>query len=116
MKTWVASTEKKNTLRITGSRPESGPPMITGAGCWVRHQRIAPNTMGTSIKAKMPNSALKSARRPLTSTFVLWLLYISYLLLRTLVEESGRRALLSALFGIFAFLDVPLVFGAIRWW
>src|SRR6202795_1716610 len=52
----------------------------------------------------------------LTSTFVLWLLYVSYLLLRTLVEEPDRRALLSALFGIFAFIDVPLVFGAIRWW
>ncbi len=51
----------------------------------------------------------------LTSTFVLWLLYICYLLLRTLIEEPDRRALLSALFGIFAFLDVPLVFGAIRW-
>src|SRR5216684_1655658 len=52
----------------------------------------------------------------LTSTFILWLLYISYLLLRTLVEEADRRALLSALFGIFAFIDVPIVFGAIRWW
>src|SRR5271169_1298552 len=52
----------------------------------------------------------------LTSTFILWLLYVSYLLLRTLVEEPDRRALLSSLFGIFAFLDVPLVFGAIRWW
>lgn len=52
----------------------------------------------------------------LTSTFVLWLLYISYLLMRTLIEEPDRRALLSALFGIFAFLDVPIVFGAIRWW
>jgi heme exporter protein C len=52
----------------------------------------------------------------LTSTFVLWLLYISYLLLRTLIEEPDRRALLSALFGIFAFIDVPLVFGSIRWW
>jgi heme exporter protein C len=52
----------------------------------------------------------------LTSTFVLWLLYVSYLLLRTLIEEQDRRALLSSLFGIFAFLDVPLVFGAIRWW
>jgi len=41
----------------------------------------------------------------LTSTFVLWLLYVSY-----------RRALLSALFGVFAFLDVPLVFFSIRWW
>jgi heme exporter protein C len=52
----------------------------------------------------------------LTSTFVLWLLYVSYLLLRTLIEEPDRRALLSALFGIFAFLDVPLVYGSIRWW
>jgi heme exporter protein C len=52
----------------------------------------------------------------LTSTFVLWLLYVSYLLLRTLVEEPGRRAMFSALFGIFAFIDVPLVFGSIRWW
>ena len=52
----------------------------------------------------------------LTSTFVLWLLYVSYLLLRTLVEEPDRRALFSALFGIFAFIDVPLVFGSIRWW
>jgi heme exporter protein C len=52
----------------------------------------------------------------LTSTFVLWLLYVAYLLLRTLVEEPDRRALVSALFGIFAFIDVPLVFGSIRWW
>src|SRR5467141_3423701 len=52
----------------------------------------------------------------LTSTFVLWLLYVSYLLLRTLVTDAERRALFSALFGIFAFIDVPLVFGSIRWW
>jgi heme exporter protein C len=52
----------------------------------------------------------------LTSTFVLWLLYVSYLLLRSLVEEPDRKGLLSSLFGIFAFIDVPLVFGAIRWW
>jgi heme exporter protein C len=52
----------------------------------------------------------------LTSTFVLWLLYVAYLVLRTLIEEPDRRALLSALFGIFAFVDVPLVFGSIRWW
>jgi heme exporter protein C len=52
----------------------------------------------------------------LTSTFVLWLLYISYLLLRTLIEDPERRALASAVFGIFAFLDVPLVYMSIRWW
>ena len=33
-----------------------------------------------------------------------------------MIVEPDRRALLSALFGIFAFVDVPIVFGAIRWW
>ncbi len=52
----------------------------------------------------------------LTSTFVLWVLYASYLLLRTLVADSERRAVVSAVFGIFAFLDVPLVYMSIRLW
>jgi heme exporter protein C len=52
----------------------------------------------------------------LTSTFVLWVMYVSYLLLRTLVEDATRRAVLSAVYGIFAFLDVPLVYMSIRWW
>jgi heme exporter protein C len=49
----------------------------------------------------------------LTSSFVLWLLYISYLLLRTLVDEPERRAVVSAVFGIFAVLDVPFVYFSI---
>ena len=52
----------------------------------------------------------------LTSTFVLWLLFLSYLVLRTLVEDAERRAVVSAVYGIFAFLDVPLVYMSIRWW
>ena len=52
----------------------------------------------------------------LTSTLVLWLLYLTYLLLRTLVDDPARRAIVSAVFGIFAFLDVPLVYMSIRWW
>jgi heme exporter protein C len=52
----------------------------------------------------------------LTSTFVLWLMYIAYLLIRNLVEEPERRAVVSAAYGIFAFADVPIVFMAIRWW
>ncbi|MGB6545097.1 MAG: cytochrome c biogenesis protein CcsA [Candidatus Acidiferrales bacterium] len=50
-----------------------------------------------------------------TSTFVLWAMYVSYLLLRTLIDESERRALLSAVVAIFACLDVPLVYFSI-WW
>src|SRR6266852_7222911 len=52
----------------------------------------------------------------LTSTFVLWLLYVAYLLLRSMLEDPDKRALFSALFGIFAFIDVPLVYFSIRWW
>jgi heme exporter protein C len=52
----------------------------------------------------------------LTTTFILWLLYISYLLLRGLIEDPQRRATLSAVFGIFAFLDAPLVYVSNRLW
>jgi heme exporter protein C len=49
-----------------------------------------------------------------TTTFILWLLYIAYLVLRSMVEETDRRARISAVFGIFAFLDVPLVYVSNR--
>jgi heme exporter protein C len=52
----------------------------------------------------------------LTSTLVLWLLYISFLLLRDLIADPDRRAMFSAIFGIFVFLDVPLVYFSIRIW
>ncbi len=52
----------------------------------------------------------------LTTCFILWILYISYLILRGLIEEPQRRATLSAVFGIFAFLDAPLVYAANRLW
>ncbi len=52
----------------------------------------------------------------LTSSFVLWLMYVTLLVLRNLVEDPDRRARLSAVFGIVAFVDVPVVFMSIRWW
>jgi len=52
----------------------------------------------------------------LTTCFILWLLYVSYLILRGLIEEPQRRATLSAVFGIFAFLDAPLVYASNRLW
>ena len=52
----------------------------------------------------------------LTSTFILWLLFIAYLLLRGLVEDPEKKASLSAIFAIFASLDIPLVYLANRLW
>jgi len=45
----------------------------------------------------------------LTTTLICFLLYLSYLVLRTAIDEPSRRARLSAVFSIFAFADVPIV-------
>ena len=50
----------------------------------------------------------------LTLTLVLWILYVCYLILRTLVADPERRAVVSAIFGIFVFLGVPLDYLSIR--
>ena len=50
----------------------------------------------------------------LTLTLVLWILYVCYLILRTLVADPERRAAVSAIFGIFVFLGVPLDYLSIR--
>ena len=52
----------------------------------------------------------------LTSSLILWLMYLSYLLLRDFLEESQRRATLAAVFGIFAAVDAPIVYFSIRLW
>lgn len=52
----------------------------------------------------------------LTTTAILWLIYVAYLILRASVEEPERRARFAAVFGIVGFIDVPIVFMAIRWW
>ena len=52
----------------------------------------------------------------LTSTLVMFLIYIGYLLLRDYVTDPTRRANLAAVFGVIAFVDVPIVYMSIRWW
>jgi heme exporter protein C len=50
----------------------------------------------------------------LTSTLVLWLIYVSYLVLRR-YATGGQVPVLAAALGIFGFVDVPIVYMAIRW-
>ncbi len=52
----------------------------------------------------------------LTSALVCWLLYAGYLMLRRAIEEPTARARISAVFNIFAFVDVPIVIFSIKWW
>lgn len=53
----------------------------------------------------------------LITTAVLWFLYIGYFVLRSFLQDDPRRrALYGAVFALFAFLDVPIVFMSVRWW
>ncbi len=52
----------------------------------------------------------------LTTTLILWFIYIGYIMLRQFVEEEDKRAKFSAALGIIGFIDVPIVFLSIRWW
>ena len=52
----------------------------------------------------------------LTISVIGWLLYIGYLMLRGAVDDPDRRARFAAVFGIIAFISVPINFMAIRWW
>lgn len=52
----------------------------------------------------------------LTTSTILWLIYVSYLMLRNAIDEEARRARFAAVYGIVGFVSVPITFMAIRWW
>jgi heme exporter protein C len=52
----------------------------------------------------------------LTTTLIMWFVYAGYLVLRSSGMGGERRAMVSAVLGIVAFLDVPLVFYSARIW
>jgi heme exporter protein C len=51
----------------------------------------------------------------LTTTLILWLIYMSYLLLRRFAAGPQMQTL-AAVLGIFGALDVPIVYMSNRWW
>ena len=52
----------------------------------------------------------------LNTSLVLFLIYLSYLMVRKSIDEPEKRARLSAVFGIVGFISVPLSFLSIRLW
>src|SRR5947209_4253510 len=50
----------------------------------------------------------------LTTSLILWLLYVSYLVLRN-SSETGSTSTLAAAFAVFAFSDMPIVYMSNRW-
>jgi heme exporter protein C len=52
----------------------------------------------------------------LTTSLILWFIYLAYIMIRQMDGAWDKKARLSAVFGIIGFIDVPIVFMAIRWW
>jgi heme exporter protein C len=52
----------------------------------------------------------------LTSTAVLFIIFVGYLALRAFTDEPERRGRWSAAVGIFGALNVPIVYMSVRWW
>lgn len=50
----------------------------------------------------------------LTTTFILWILYVAYLMLRSATGSNLKKAKFAAVFGIIAFIDLPLVYLSVR--
>ncbi|WP_052200932.1 cytochrome c biogenesis protein CcsA [Terriglobus sp. TAA 43] len=51
----------------------------------------------------------------LTTTLMLWLIYVSYLMIRRTTASSGR-GVICAVLAIFGFVDIPIVYMSTRWW
>ena len=51
----------------------------------------------------------------LTTTLVMWLIYVAYLMLRRF-SEGQQTGTIAAALAVFGFLDVPIVYMSIRWW
>jgi heme exporter protein C len=52
----------------------------------------------------------------LTSTLVLFLIFLGYMALRALVDDPERRAIWSAVVGTVGAINVPIVYMSVRWW
>ena len=52
----------------------------------------------------------------LTTTALLFVLYLGYLAIRRVPAEPGTKARRSAVAALVAFVDVPIVYGSVTWW
>ena len=52
----------------------------------------------------------------LSTSLILWFLYLGYIMLRAYTPEGSKGARVSAVMGIIAFIDVPIVYFSVQWW
>jgi heme exporter protein C len=52
----------------------------------------------------------------LTTSLILWFIYIGYLMLRGSIADERRAARYAAVVGIIGFIDVPIIHQSVVWW
>ena len=52
----------------------------------------------------------------LTTTMILWLIYVAYLMIRHYAPTPQQGKAWSAVVGIIGFVDVPIVYYSVQWW
>ena len=52
----------------------------------------------------------------LTTTLILWLIYVAYLMIRHYAPTPQQGRVWSAVVGIIGFVDVPIVYYSVQWW
>ena len=52
----------------------------------------------------------------LTTTLILWLIYVAYLMVRSYAPSQSKGAIYAAVVGIIGFVDVPIVYYSVVWW
>ncbi len=52
----------------------------------------------------------------LTTTLLLWFIYVGYLMLRSSVEDEERAARYAAVIGIIGAVDIPIIHQSVVWW
>lgn len=52
----------------------------------------------------------------LTTAAIMIVIYAGYLALRKFIEDPDKRATWSSVLGIFAFVDLPVLWYSVKWW
>ena len=52
----------------------------------------------------------------LTTSLILWLIYVAYLMLRAYSPRGDQGARFAAILGIVGFFDIPIIYLSVVWW
>ena len=52
----------------------------------------------------------------LTTTLILWLIYVAYMMIRAYAPNESKAAVYGAVMGLIGFIDVLIVYFSVEWW